>query len=651
MFKFTALFLLFLSICIEFSLSSVVDRLSSLPSRQHFTCSAACYAVGNCNEELQQCECPLGRSGENCERDHLSACRSSASPNSIAFIGHWTIKNCDCWSQLAGVENMTMPALKEDARRIFLFRSSFEHDKNGQIKCFRSTNGPQISDIPPHNDTKIEWFQGLGRLARRIPFPTEIDLDSWVSQLPLSMCPDRCNEKGACVMRGPRSSPQCMCTRGFTGPSCKDPNLHGCPNRCGGNGACNEGFCHCKRGSWGTDCTRDKAFTSSPSTPPSTLLKIYRFELTWQAAFFHETDDLHTDYDQIYSAWEHFYNQFSLDTVTRTQNIAEANLFYIPAFLYFKTSNLGTASPFLRHVLQFLRSTYPSVWGRHQGKDHFVFLTQDRGPCSLPNGPNVNNLIKIVHFGMEAPEPWALHAIHDLDLPDAAASTSHRQLQVASSSIKSRSKISSGIDKSTYSCYLPARDIVAPDHWIDGNKDVTKAPAVYSQALSLVGAPRPYLLFFGGGIRPNDREYSGGVRLALSRFVLEKNYSEVKNGGDSSFYAQSTFCICPYGHGWGSRLTHSMVGACIPVIIQDHVHAILEDVLDYPSFSIRLAKSDIPQLMTILRGISATQIQDYRLAMSRVWRKFSWHEGGEAFGATLTALRRKLYNLKAYHYM
>ena len=94
-----------------------------------------------------------------------------------------------------------------------------------------------------------------------------------------------------------------------------------------------------------------------------------------------------------------------------------------------------------------------------------------------------------------------------------------------------------------------------------------------------------------------------------------------------------------------------MVGACIPVIIQDHVHSILEEVLPYPSFALRLAKSDIPQLMTILKSISAGQIQDYRLAMSQVWRHFSWHEGGKAYQGTLNALKRKLYNLKAYHYL
>ena len=33
-----------------------------------------------------------------------------------------------------------------------------------------------------------------------------------------------------------------------------------------------------------------------------------------------------------------------------------------------------------------------------------------------------------------------------------------------------------------------------------------------------------------------------------------------------------------------------MIGGCIPVIIQDHVHAVLDDVLDYPSFSLRLSK-------------------------------------------------------------
>lgn len=329
--------LLFLvEICIQIS-SSSADRSSSMPSRQHFTCSARCYAAGNCNQELKGCECPLGRSGEHCEHDHIPACRSS-NIDSIAYVGHWTVKNCDCWAQIAGVENMTSPALQDDERRLFLFRTSFEFDQNPLTPCFRSISGPQTSDIPsPLNGSAVQWFKGLGRQAKPISPPSEIKLDDWVFQLPLLSCKDRCNDKGACVKREPRSSPTCMCTRGFSGPSCMQPDPSGCVNYCGGNGACNEGFCHCSPGFWGSDCTRDIAYAPSALVAPSPALKIYRFELPWHAAFFHEADDLHQDYDQIYGAWEKFYEQFSMDTV-RTQNIDEANLFYIPAFFYLKTS-------------------------------------------------------------------------------------------------------------------------------------------------------------------------------------------------------------------------------------------------------------------------------------------------------------------------
>ena len=38
----------------------------------------------------------------------------------------------------------------------------------------------------------------------------------------------------------------------------------------------------------------------------------------------------------------------------------------------------------------------------------------------------------------------------------------------------------------------------------------------------------------------------------------------------------------------------------------------LDDVLHYPDFSLRLPKSDVPQLMEILRAVPPEQIQKYR---------------------------------------
>ena len=36
---------------------------------------------------------------------------------------------------------------------------------------------------------------------------------------------------------------------------------------CGGNGECVGGFCMCKAGFWGMDCTRSKAYEPDPDKP------------------------------------------------------------------------------------------------------------------------------------------------------------------------------------------------------------------------------------------------------------------------------------------------------------------------------------------------------------------------------------------------
>ena len=54
--------------------------------------------------------------------------------------------------------------------------------------------------------------------------------------------------------------------------------------------------------------------------------------------------------------------------------------------------------------------------------------------------------------------------------------------------------------------------------------------------------------------------------------------------------------------------------------------------------------------MSILRGITPDQIQAYRREMSKLWREFTWLQGGEAYNGTIWSLRRKLYNLKAHHF-
>lgn len=53
-----------------------------------------------------------------------------------------------------------------------------------------------------------------------------------------------------------------------------------CPNACSGRGQCMRGFCHCKRGWFGLDCSRSHAATPRPENVPSRKRPVvYVYEL------------------------------------------------------------------------------------------------------------------------------------------------------------------------------------------------------------------------------------------------------------------------------------------------------------------------------------------------------------------------------------
>lgn len=73
------------------------------------------------------------------------------------------------------------------------------------------------------------------------------------------------------------------------------------------------------------------------------------------------------------------------------------------------------------------------------------------------------------------------------------------------------------------------------------------------------------------------------MRQALSLILTNHTYPDVvfKGGymtlNDENYedlLARSKFCLAPYGHGWGIRLSHALLHACVPVIIQDKVHQV-----------------------------------------------------------------------------
>nr|XP_034603007.1 uncharacterized protein LOC117863419 [Setaria viridis] len=70
----------------------------------------------------------------------------------------------------------------------------------------------------------------------------------------------------------------------------------------------------------------------------------------------------------------------------------------------------------------------------------------------------------------------------------------------------------------------------------------------------------------------------------------------------------------------------NMLQGCIPVIIQDGIFLLYENVLNYNSFAVRLQEDDIPNLISTLRGINETQVEFMLGNVRRMWQRFFYRD-------------------------
>ncbi|KXZ45845.1 hypothetical protein GPECTOR_50g639 [Gonium pectorale] len=557
-------------------------------------CAAGCSQYGNCNRELGECECPFGFNGTTCEEPWLPACRTTTVPGVPIFVGRLAPRNCLCYEQL---RDATCPAALDGRCSAHIMGIW------GALYCFDYTGKPadqQLSELPERmDDPGVRWRRGVMHRERlespekgsyevnrrelevmqAPPKPEDISYS-----VPLSKCPARCHDRGICRER-PGALPQCFCHSGFTGDNCgQATNSALCPNDCGFRGTCVNGFCKCKPPYWGVACSRSKAYEPAKDSlyhPYYPSLKIYVYDLPLSIAGPQEFDDGETDIYVIYRAFIHFMEALLRDTSgIRTENPYEANLFYIPTFAYYATSNLGDPTGVVVRAVDWVRSKFP-FFDRYQGKDHFVVLTADRGACYLRPVPQTKNLIRLVHFGLEAPNITRMAPL---------------------------------MENNEYGCFKSGRDVVLAPYFKAKGPVLTEIQEFLLKpgGAEAMLAKKKVLFFFSGDVRHHEPEYSGGVRQVLSGILANASYPDVVFKGGylpvsgaeyEDLMTKSKFCLAPYGHGWGIRLTHAIMHACVPVIIQDRVRQPYEDLLHYPDFSIRVPKADLPRLVEILRAV------------------------------------------------
>lgn len=275
-------------------------------------------------------------------------------------------------------------------------------------------------------------------------------------------------------------------------------------------------------------------------------------------------------------------------------------------------------------VIEYVKSNFP-YWNRSHGRDHFVWVVGDRNNCHL-RSKEAQSLIKVVHFGF-----------YD-------------------SSYEDPKKILIGSANSKWACFHPLRDVVAAPYLHLASKLALETYLPKFRPKEMIMPNRTRLFFFAGGVRPEDKEYSGGSRQLIAEWIPKWNDSEIVFTAHVDDYIgtlrSSKFCLTPYGHGWGIRISFAISTGCIPLIIQENVFQPFEDVLPYEDFSIRLNNEDIPFLPSILRAISPERIEALQQNLAKYWPSMIWppEDQGRAFDYTVLSLRRRYLNLKNKYY-
>ena len=132
------------------------------------------------------------------------------------------------------------------------------------------------------------------------------------------------------------------------------------------------------------------------------------------------------------------------------------------------------------------------------------------------------------------------------------------------------------------------------------------------------------------------RCYSQGVRPAIFLHHANRSGFCIARRLPDRLYAESRFCLCPSGEGFGDRLVRAMAAGCVPLIIQPSVQMPFEDLLPYERFSIRVEPDRIPHLHLVLGAITPETHARLRAGVRRFAAAFDWSVRGKGLAYEYT---------------
>ncbi|KAJ6331896.1 hypothetical protein OIU76_010300 [Salix suchowensis] len=170
--------------------------------------------------------------------------------------------------------------------------------------------------------------------------------------------------------------------------------------------------------------------------------------------------------------------------------------------------------------------------------------------------------------------------------------------------------------------FQPRRDVSIPEIFLPVGK-LGPPGREYARPPS----KRSILAFFAGGAHGHIRKIllehwkEKDDEIQVHEYLTQR--SKTKNNLYFELMGRTKFCLCPSGYEVASpRVVTAIQLGCVPVTISDNYSLPFSDVLDWSKFSVDIPSEKIPDIKTILKGISVRRYLTMQRRVMQIRRHF-----------------------------